>query len=156
HFRLLLEERQIVQQQVTEVAGIERGQPLLIGRIDLETAPTGEVPDFSSRDDVRCIALVLPLLDQGTQRLGRPSLFLQSLRRHDLLQEAKLVIAIQDGEVGLETHPLCFLAQNACRERVEGAEPPAFNGGQRSEEHTSELQSRENLVCRLLLEKKKQ
>src|SRR5207302_3752958 len=28
--------------------------------------------------------------------------------------------------------------------------------GQRSEEHTSELQSRENLVCRLLLEKKKQ
>src|SRR5690606_41619776 len=27
--------------------------------------------------------------------------------------------------------------------------------GDRSEEHTSELQSRENLVCRLLLEKKK-
>src|SRR5207302_7876342 len=27
--------------------------------------------------------------------------------------------------------------------------------GVRSEEHTSELQSRENLVCRLLLEKKK-
>src|SRR5690606_41511734 len=33
----------------------------------------------------------------------------------------------------------------------------SFNGctyRQRSEEHTSELQSRENLVCRLLLEKK--
>src|SRR5436309_6742676 len=30
-----------------------------------------------------------------------------------------------------------------------------FGGrGERSEEHTSELQSRENLVCRLLLEKK--
>src|SRR5690606_41580804 len=28
-------------------------------------------------------------------------------------------------------------------------------GERRSEEHTSELQSRENLVCRLLLEKKK-
>src|SRR5436309_9958022 len=28
-------------------------------------------------------------------------------------------------------------------------------GSVRSEEHTSELQSRENLVCRLLLEKKK-
>src|SRR5690606_39980101 len=47
---------------------------------------------------------------------------------------------------------------------VTGREPPA--GGRavdavragveaRSEEHTSELQSRENLVCRLLLEKKK-
>src|SRR5207302_10127341 len=36
--------------------------------------------------------------------------------------------------------------------------PPFSIGGSaawRSEEHTSELQSRENLVCRLLLEKKK-
>src|SRR2546430_9561877 len=32
--------------------------------------------------------------------------------------------------------------------------PPA-HGGLRSEEHTSELQSQSNLVCRLLLEKKK-
>src|SRR5690606_41635635 len=31
----------------------------------------------------------------------------------------------------------------------------ALSGTRRSEEHTSELQSRENLVCRLLLEKKK-
>src|SRR5207302_9404788 len=30
-----------------------------------------------------------------------------------------------------------------------------FDCAKRSEEHTSELQSRENLVCRLLLEKKK-
>src|SRR5690606_41291306 len=34
-------------------------------------------------------------------------------------------------------------------------EREAVLAGQRSEEHTSELQSRENLVCRLLLEKKK-
>src|SRR5207302_10007368 len=33
--------------------------------------------------------------------------------------------------------------------------PAACSGRTRSEEHTSELQSRENLVCRLLLEKKK-
>src|SRR5690606_40505441 len=33
---------------------------------------------------------------------------------------------------------------------------PDFMARERSEEHTSELQSRENLVCRLLLEKKKQ
>src|SRR5436309_12420283 len=32
---------------------------------------------------------------------------------------------------------------------------PGSAGDHRSEEHTSELQSRENLVCRLLLEKKK-
>src|SRR2546430_10263333 len=35
-------------------------------------------------------------------------------------------------------------------------QPPLRLGGmQRSEEHTSELQSQSNLVCRLLLEKKK-
>src|SRR6266511_4611541 len=33
--------------------------------------------------------------------------------------------------------------------------PWSWTGRSRSEEHTSELQSRENLVCRLLLEKKK-
>src|SRR5690554_7036514 len=40
----------------------------------------------------------------------------------------------------------------------EGNLPPELSGGmvkRRSEEHTSELQSRPHLVCRLLLEKKK-
>src|SRR3712207_8472087 len=36
-----------------------------------------------------------------------------------------------------------------------GARGPNPTGMQRSEEHTSELQSRQYLVCRLLLEKKK-
>src|SRR2546430_6640620 len=39
--------------------------------------------------------------------------------------------------------------------RVEAEEPPGDVGQVRSEEHTSELQSQSNLVCRLLLEKKK-
>src|SRR5215475_15312960 len=43
--------------------------------------------------------------------------------------------------------------------RAAGSKPisrrPRPPTGRRSEEHTSELQSRENLVCRLLLEKKK-
>src|SRR2546430_3327071 len=39
--------------------------------------------------------------------------------------------------------------RQACRDPATGA------GGARSEEHTSELQSQSNLVCRLLLEKKK-
>src|SRR3712207_6875454 len=38
-----------------------------------------------------------------------------------------------------------------------GIQVPSLPGGDlRSEEHTSELQSRQYLVCRLLLEKKKQ
>src|SRR5436309_4169941 len=49
----------------------------------------------------------------------------------------------------------------APQQKKEIKDPAEYNayigalGQQRSEEHTSELQSRENLVCRLLLEKKK-
>src|SRR3989475_8190944 len=38
---------------------------------------------------------------------------------------------------------------------LSGDPPPSNANGPRSEEHTSELQSQSNLVCRLLLEKKK-
>src|SRR2546430_4600547 len=42
------------------------------------------------------------------------------------------------------------------RQRVEhGQRPRLLDRMRRSEEHTSELQSQSNLVCRLLLEKKK-
>src|SRR3712207_8511841 len=43
------------------------------------------------------------------------------------------------------------------RRRPRGCAPArrVLHGGMRSEEHTSELQSRQYLVCRLLLEKKK-
>src|SRR2546422_2005844 len=76
--------------------------------------------------------------------------------------------SVQGGMVGRQVH----LAQRALRE-IHGVVVPAafgaavrrevFNRGQnrvggarvRSEEHTSELQSRLHLVCRLLLEKKK-
>src|SRR3712207_7822833 len=40
-------------------------------------------------------------------------------------------------------------------DRLADPEAAAVEVGQRSEEHTSELQSRQYLVCRLLLEKKK-
>src|SRR2546430_5103740 len=39
--------------------------------------------------------------------------------------------------------------------RPDGTISNSFNNLDRSEEHTSELQSQSNLVCRLLLEKKK-
>src|SRR5207302_8427031 len=47
------------------------------------------------------------------------------------------------------------LARGAPARRVSARPPRNRMEPVRSEEHTSELQSRENLVCRLLLEKKK-
>src|SRR3712207_8940195 len=62
------------------------------------------------------------------------------------------------------SHPSLHLGRGRCRDRIRphprcGCESAAAGGGRsrrcRSEEHTSELQSRQYLVCRLLLEKKK-
>src|SRR5947209_13594650 len=46
------------------------------------------------------------------------------------------------------------LACLACAAHAAAPQPESDPFGQRSEEHTSELQSRQYLVCRLLLEKK--
>src|SRR5207302_4156996 len=54
--------------------------------------------------------------------------------------------------------PLRLLSEpelEALAATVQGSPADGWAVGWRSEEHTSELQSRENLVCRLLLEKKK-
>src|SRR3712207_9284464 len=54
--------------------------------------------------------------------------------------------------------PAASLREAGARGSFEGAGRvlPQSRPGARSEEHTSELQSRQYLVCRLLLEKKKQ
>src|SRR3989475_5648156 len=69
------------------------------------------------------------------------------------------VRSIGDDEVGVET----IHRENLFRRRTFGRADPAPTArptrrpstSSRSEEHTSELQSQSNLVCRLLLEKKK-
>src|SRR5690606_41009362 len=69
--------------------------------------------------------------------------FRQGGRLHLDDEESHVAVAVPDADLG---------ARRRGGQRVVAGLLPR---GQRSEEHTSELQSRENLVCRLLLEKKK-
>src|SRR5207302_3071595 len=73
-----------------------------------------------------------------------PGVFLLMLR-HAPLPTLFPYTTLFRSPVQLCTHPLALLPIRNARQR---------HGSNRSEEHTSELQSRENLVCRLLLEKK--
>src|SRR3712207_6979657 len=57
-----------------------------------------------------------------------------------------------DGAEGERRHRAELTANAVATRRLD--DPPLADGA-RSEEHTSELQSRQYLVCRLLLEKKK-
>src|SRR2546430_7363390 len=60
-------------------------------------------------------------------------------------------LPIYASAAGADVFGRCFLKWS----RVLGTGQP-YRDGHRSEEHTSELQSQSNLVCRLLLEKKNQ
>src|SRR5256885_9713893 len=52
--------------------------------------------------------------------------------------------------------PIWLIRKTSAVDRKRGdSDPGRYQTGSRSEEHTSELQSPCNLVCRLLLEKKK-
>src|SRR3712207_8057231 len=76
-----------------------------------------------------------------------------TLSLHDALPiwkaEQVATQAIKPHLHGTEAHPLPAADQPRL------PHDDALGFGQRSEEHTSELQSRQYLVCRLLLEKKK-
>src|SRR5690606_40215450 len=79
-----------------------------------------------------------------------------------LVERAQHGKAGASADIGGDAHahappeqPLAVEQARAQKEIGGGTEHRHRAGLGRSEEHTSELQSRENLVCRLLLEKKK-
>src|SRR2546425_1936407 len=86
--------------------------------------------------------------------------------RSTLFPYTTLFRSLVGAALGREAHPRRRPGHDEARARVEGVEQRVeaarhegvverAKGEQRSEEHTSELQSLAYLVCRLLLEKKK-
>src|SRR5260370_26458397 len=67
----------------------------------------------------------------------------ERMKQGKLADGRDLAVVLRDAGFQFIGHPVFF--PSACRCRTDG---------DRSEEHTSELQSHLNLVCRLLLEKK--
>src|SRR5437588_9022079 len=96
---------------------------------DLHSFPTRRSSDLAAVDLGVLAVLVAILADQGVQ----------ALPRHPDVNDRRPVVAV------------------ALRQQVAAGGPRLEPGGERegarSEEHTSELQSHSDLVCRLLLEK---
>src|SRR5260370_29638691 len=76
--------------------------------------------------------------EQGRSRRPSAGAFSRSTYHHVAVRRAKRIVPHAVAAI-------CIHARNR----------PSAAPGKRSEEHTSELQSHLNLVCRLLLEKKK-
>src|SRR5690606_42026764 len=85
----------------------------------------------------------------------RSSDLAQTVRGNDALESAERLDAMADLADGKSGEALRRLRISKERSAKEDASTRCRAALARSEEHTSELQSRENLVCRLLLEKKK-
>src|SRR5947209_13637998 len=80
-----------------------------------------------------------------------------TLSLHDALPISEITeINVDFPALGNPTSPTSARSFNSNRRcRSSPGKPSSCSRGARSEEHTSELQSRQYLVCRLLLEKKK-
>src|SRR2546427_8330507 len=89
------------------------------------------------------------------RRPPRSTLFpYTTLFRSDLVDEVAIAeSAVVDCEV--KRGKVRFAEDHRYERRYQIFDERKHDGAERSEEHTSELQSQSNLVCRLLLEKKK-
>src|SRR3989442_15804246 len=75
------------------------------------------------------------------------------LSLHDALPISSMFAQVSPG--ALWTSPESIFGHSPLLSKCPSAHAKIDSGEVRSEEHTSELQSRPHLVCRLLLEKKK-
>ncbi len=128
HIRLRAQDFRHVQQQVAEIRRVQGAQPLLVRRIQRLRPAVGEVGVLVRRDSRRGQAAVLPALDHPHQPGRSPALGVDALGLHHLLQQAKLVVGVQDGEVGRQPDMLGVAAQHPRAQGVEGAKPQALGG----------------------------
>src|SRR5256884_6246672 len=83
-----------------------------------------------------------------------PAFLQRAVATTPMPNKKQLVVLFQRGAADGLNIVVPFGESNYYRMRPTIAIPQPKRGGARSEEHTSELQSRLHLVCRLLLEKK--
>src|SRR5690625_6014584 len=100
---------------------------------------------------------VLARIDAAAERRGRRGSDIEMLLATKSRRPAEIAVAI---ELLRERGRTIAVGENRAQEIAKHSDPLLADNGVprhfiRSEEHTSELQSRGHLVCRLLLERKK-
>ena len=74
---MIAEDHEHVEQEVTEVAGVERLQPLLILRVKLGATTIGECSRFAGVELSRSPAAVLPPVNEAGELTRRPALLVE-------------------------------------------------------------------------------
>ena len=123
HLRMGAQDLGDMHQQIAEIAGVDGAQPVLIGGVEQAGIAAGEITVLGARHPLGRQAAVLPALDDPHQHRWREALDVEPRRLHHLLQQAQLVVGIEDVEAGGEADQLGIAPEHAGGERVEGAEP---------------------------------
>ena len=122
HIGVVLKDLQDMQQQVAEIAGVQHLKPRLIFGIQLRPhAAIGAC--VGGGHAVRCDRFVLPAVNDGGELTGGPAFVVDVMGLHDLLHQAKLIVAVQNGEVRLQFHQFGVPPKDFHRQRMEGAKP---------------------------------
>src|SRR5690606_4783753 len=122
------------KQEVEELRGQQQSAK---GKLDSFTKDNAELQNniYRLEKDIAVLGIQKDALEQESLRTAN-----DAIAKEVELNQFSLVVAELEERVNIQ------------QEQFDAA---LHTEEQRSEEHTSELQSRENLVCRLLLEKKK-
>src|SRR5438445_8405515 len=128
----------------------EAGHPLVYRLLSTDPTETGMRPTFK-RLEVKDLGNLEKLVAENIEGI-EPGLRVIDSRL--VLGQAAIDLVALDARESLVLVALDFLADEGLLLRAMDAYSWCLE--YRSEEHTSELQSRQYLVCRLLLEKKKQ
>ena len=120
---MLAEQPDVLQKQVAEVGGVERLQPLLVRQVELLALAVGKARGFAGRHLFRREPAVLPAVDQHGQHARRPAFVVELLGFQDHLDDADLVVDVENREIVLQPDHLGMPAQDLHADRVEGAEP---------------------------------
>ena len=122
-FAVGLQEVEDMQQQVAEVAGVERDQAGLIGRVKFLAAAIGVAFILVGIEIGGVETAILPLVDQAGKHPRRPAFLVDFCGLDQLLEQAQLVIGVENGEIALQADQFGVLAQHFRADAVEGAEP---------------------------------
>ena len=123
HVRMLAQQPDRLEQKIAEIGGVEHLQPLLIRHVELEPAPARKARGLARRHLFGREPAVFPAVDHGGERARRPALLVDVLGFQHLLEQAQLIVDVENREVGFEPHQFRMPAQHLHADRVERAEP---------------------------------
>ena len=120
---MFAQQPQRLEQEIAEVHRVERFQTGLIAFVESRALATRESCSLARRHAFRVDAPILPTIDEISERSRWPALVVQIFRLQELLEQAELVVGIEDGEIRPQAHQLGMEAQNLGADRVERSEP---------------------------------